>query len=249
MAEAPGELAEARWGRLGPLVAAVLAMLPHVAVILGRAELFYDDHRRFSVPAATLAAEAVCAGKLPAWNPYVGLGRAPAGRSADALPLPRPPPRLRPAAEPRARPALRPPPRRPRRRHGARSCAICASVRRWPSARALPRRVSGPAVSWLTSGPYLITLSFFPWALLAARRLGRGEGTGAPLGVALGLSLLGGTFPARWWAARWRWRCGRARARGRGRGWSGARAGAADRRRHLGAARVVRQPLGARRRG
>src|SRR3954466_13562239 len=56
------------------LLAAGIAIAPHLLVLLGRAELFYDDHRRFSVPLGALAAEAICHGRLPSWNPYGGLG-------------------------------------------------------------------------------------------------------------------------------------------------------------------------------
>jgi hypothetical protein len=193
MAEAPERWSE-RWARLGPLAAAVLAMLPHAAVVFGRAELFYDDHRRFSVPAATLAAEAVCSGTLPALNPYVGLG---VPLLADPQTLSLYPGLLLACALPPS--------------HalgllfvlhlGLLAAGMAALLRDLRVAPALAvgagaaAALSGPAVSWLTSGPYLITLSFFPWALLAARRLGRGEGTGAPLGVALGLAFLGGDVP------------------------------------------------------
>src|SRR5437870_812569 len=70
MSDSEGDRGSWRW----PLLAAALAVAPHLSIILGRAELFYDDHRRFSVPLAMLAAQAICHGQLPAWNPYAGLG-------------------------------------------------------------------------------------------------------------------------------------------------------------------------------
>src|SRR5215207_7657033 len=72
MAEARSPRRTRAW--LWPLLAALVALVPHVLIVIGRAELFYDDHRRFSVPLGALAAQAVCRGELPAWNPYAGLG-------------------------------------------------------------------------------------------------------------------------------------------------------------------------------
>jgi hypothetical protein len=185
-----------RWSRLGPLTAALIALLPHLGVILGRVELFYDDHRRFSVPAGALAAEAVCHGTLPAWNPYVGLG----------VPLLADPQTL--ALYPGLLLACVLPPS-----HalgllfvlhlGVLAAGMAALVRELGAPAALAAGagaavgLAGPAVSWLTSGPYLVTLSFFPWVLLAAWRLGRDGAVPAAvaLAMALGLALLGGDVP------------------------------------------------------
>jgi len=195
MVKAQGDGGRAwRW----PLLAALVAVLPHLPVVLGSAELFHDDHRRFSVPLGALAAEAVCRGELPAWNPYAGLG---APLLADPQTLATYPGLLLACLLPAS--------------HalgllfvlhlavlaaGLAALLVALGVR--PAIAVgvgAAAALCGPAPSWLTSGPYLITLSFFPWVMLAAWRLGQAEAGRIPpavmLGLALGLAVRGGDVP------------------------------------------------------
>ncbi|HEX7597352.1 MAG TPA: hypothetical protein VF518_04000, partial [Polyangia bacterium] len=62
--------------------------------------------------------------------------------------------------------------------------------------------LAGPAPSLLAGPAFLTSLSFFPWILLSARRLGRGQGTAAlGLGASIGLATLGGDVPSTLFAA------------------------------------------------
>ena len=183
-------------------------MAPHLPVIFGGAELYFDDHRRFSVPLGTLAARAVCAGELPAWNPSLGLG----------IPLLADPQTL--ALYPGLLLACWLPASHALGLLFVLHLGILAAGMALlladlggddgqrvggPLAAAVGAVVGlcGPAVSWLTSGPYLVTLAFFPWVLLAARRLGRVDAgdwravgaAAAGLGAALGLAARGGDVP------------------------------------------------------
>jgi hypothetical protein len=194
MTESGGDRGRWRW----PLLAAALALAPHLSVLLGRAELFYDDHRRFSVPLGALAAQALCHGELPAWNPLTGLG---APLLADPQSLALHPGLLLACVLPTS--------------HalgilfvlhlGVLAAGLTAllgalGVRPGIAVGAgAAAALCGPAPSWLTSGPYLITLSSFPWTMLAAWQLGRAEGRRIPqallLALALGLALRGGDIP------------------------------------------------------
>jgi hypothetical protein len=194
MSEPDGNRGGWRW----PLLAAALALAPHLSVMLGRTELFYDDHRRFSVPVAAQAAQAICRGELPAWNPYAGVG-APLLADPQSLAL---------------HPGLRLACLLPVSHalgllfvlHLGLLAAGLTVLLRALGARAgvavgvgAAAALCGPAPSWLTSGPYLITLSFFPWTILAAWRLGQAEKQQIPpallLALALGLALRGGDIP------------------------------------------------------
>jgi hypothetical protein len=57
-----------------PALAALVAALPYAGLALGWSALYYDDSLRFDVPMTSLINGALCSGRLPLWNPYVGVG-------------------------------------------------------------------------------------------------------------------------------------------------------------------------------
>ena len=198
--------------RLGwPALAALVAMLPYLGLALGVSDLYYDDHLRFDVPMTGLVNQALRSGSLPLWNPYVGVG-APLITDASALPVY--PVRVLGCAMPAGQALglllvvqL-----------GVLAAGATVLLRELGALSGLAAgagaalALAGPAPSWLTSPAYLTSLSFFPWTLLYARRLGRGERmAGIGLGVSIGLATLGGDVPGTlfatgagllvWWGA------------------------------------------------
>ena len=61
-------------------------MLPYAGLALGWSGLYYDDSLRFDVPMTGLINEALRSGRLPLWNPYVGMG-TPLISDVSALPV------------------------------------------------------------------------------------------------------------------------------------------------------------------
>ena len=194
-----------------PALAALVAILPYAGLALGWSELYHDDSLRFDVPMTSLINEALCNGRLPLWNPYVGVG-TPLITDPSALPVY--PARILGCALPAGQAlglllviqlgVLAAGATALLRELGALSVLAAAAG----TALAL----AGPAPSWMTSPAYLTSLSFFPWTLLFARRLGSGQSM-APLGlgVSIGLATLGGDVPGTlfataagllvWWGA------------------------------------------------
>ena len=178
-----------------------MAMLPYAGVALGTRALFFDDHLRFDVPMTELINQDLCSGHLPLWNPYLGVG-TPLITDAGALPVY--PGRLLGCGLPPA--------------HalglllvlqlGVLAAGATVLLRELGVRSALAvgggaaLALAGPAPSWLTGAPFLVSLSFFPWILLWARRLGRGQGRAAlGLGASIGLATLGGDVPGTLFAA------------------------------------------------
>ncbi len=171
-------------------------MLPHLGLVLGRAELFYEDHRRFTLPTAELASEALCHGRLPGWNPFAGVGRP--------LLADRPTLALYPGM---ALACVLPPNQAiavllvfQLALLAAGLCGLLLELGVRPPiavGAGAAFALCGPAASWMSSAPCLVTLSFFPWVLLAAHRMGRRSGLGPAvgLGAAIGLGTLGGDVP------------------------------------------------------
>ena len=199
--------------RLGwPALAALVAALPYAGLALGWSALYYDDSLRFDVPMTSLINGALCSGRLPLWNPYVGVGTP---LITDVSSLPVYPARILACALPAGQ-AL-----------GlllliqlgvlaAGATVLLRDLGALPvlaAAAGAALALAGPAPSWLTSPAYLTSLSFFPWTLLFARRLGCGQSVMAPigLGVSVGLATLGGDVPGTlfatavgllvWWGA------------------------------------------------
>ncbi|HEX7597052.1 MAG TPA: hypothetical protein VF518_02495, partial [Polyangia bacterium] len=184
-----------------PALAALMAMLPYAGVALGTRTLFFDDNLRFDVPMAGLISEAVCNGRLPLWNPYEGVGIP---LITDATTLPIFPGRILGCALPAG--------------HalglllvlqlGVLAAGVAVLLRDLDVPHALAAAggaalaLAGPAPSLLAGPAFLTSLSFFPWILLWARRLGRGQGTAAlGLGASIGLATLGGDVPSTLFAA------------------------------------------------
>jgi hypothetical protein len=194
-----------------PALAALIAMLPYAGVALGWSELYYDDSPRFDVPMTGLIDEALCRGRLPLWNPYVGVG-TPLITDVSALPVY--PARILGCWLPAGRAlalllVLQ---------LGVLAAGATALLRELGVLAALAAgagaalALAGPAPSWLTSPAYLTSLSFFPWTLLFARRLGSGQCMALlGLGASVGLATLGGDVPGTlfataaallvWWGA------------------------------------------------
>jgi hypothetical protein len=186
-------------------------MLPYAGLALGISDLYYDDHLRFDVPMTGLINQALRSGHLPLWNPYVGVG-APLITDVSALPVY--PARILGCALPAGQALglllliqL-----------GVLAAGATVLLRELGALSVLAAgagaalALAGPAPSWLTSPAYLTSLSFFPWTLLFARRLGRGESMALiGLGVSIGLATLGGDVPGTlfatgagllvWWGA------------------------------------------------
>ena len=184
-----------------PALAGLLAMLPYLGLALGSSELYYDDSLRFDAPMTGLINQALCSGRLPLWNPYVGVG-TPLITDVSALPVY--PIRVLGCALPAGQAlgllllvqlgVLAAGATALLRELGALSVLAAAAG----AALAL----AGPAPSWLASPAYLTSLSFFPWTLLFARRLGRGESLATMgLGASIGLATLGGDVPGSLFAA------------------------------------------------
>ena len=194
-------------------------MLPYAGLALGTSDLYYDDHLRFDVPMTGLVNQALRSGHLPLWNPYLGVG-TPLLTDVSALPVY--PVRVLGCALPAGQALgllmviqL-----------GILAAGATVLLRELGALSVLAAgagaalALAGPAPSWLASPAYLTSLSFFPWTLLFARRLGRGESTALfGLGASIGLATLGGDVPGTlfaagagllvWWGAcRERWRAG-----------------------------------------
>ncbi|MGA7745353.1 MAG: hypothetical protein ACLP66_02345 [Polyangia bacterium] len=198
--------------RLGwPALAALVAALPYAGLALGWSALYHDDSLRFDVPMTSLINEALCRGRLPLWNPYVGVG-TPLIIDVSALPVY--PARILgcglPAGQALGLLLLI--------QLGVLAAGATALLRdlgvlpALAAAAGAALALAGPAPSWLTSPAYLTSLSFFPWTLLFARRLASGQRL-APigLGASVGLATLGGDVPGTlfatavgllvWWGA------------------------------------------------
>jgi hypothetical protein len=186
-------------------------MLPYAGLALGWSGLYYDDSLRFDVPMTGLINEALRSGRLPLWNPYVGMG-TPLISDVSALPVY--PARilgcLLPAGQALGLLLLI--------QLGVLAAGATALLRDLGALSVLAAAagaalaLAGPAPSWLTSPAYLTSLSLFPWTLLFARRLGSGPSTTfIGLGVSIGLATLGGDVPGTlfatatglpvWWGA------------------------------------------------
>lgn len=184
-----------RQTRIAALVAALLAVAPHVPLLLGTAYLYYEDHARFSTPMLSLAADAICHGRLPLWNPYGGVG---APLMADSQTLAMHPASLIACAL------------APSHALGvivalhlgllaAGTAVVLRALDVHPGIAAgagAACALAGPAPSLMTEAPYLLTLACFPWVVHGALRLARG---GAPaivrLAVWLALAAIGGDVP------------------------------------------------------
>ena len=190
----PGPTEGNRWRTFAAPFAALLAMLPHVGILLGTRELFHDDHFRFTVPLARMVAESLRSGHLPLWNPWVLTGTPLVAERGGMV------------AHPGLWLALL---FEPSHAVGILMVIFLAILAFGTTSLLLALRVrvaiavavggvaamSGPALSYTSNAPYLATLAFFPLALLAALRLARGQG-GVRLGAfALGMAILGGDLP------------------------------------------------------
>lgn len=180
-----------------PLVAALLVLVSHASVLVGHRAFFYEDHLRFSVPLLETAAGELCHGRVPSWNPHEWLGKP---LLTEPVAMAAYPPVYLACVLPAAR---------------ALELVLIVQLAFFAAGVAallidlgvafvlaaacgLALAWAGPAPSLVSVAPYLATLSFFPWVLLAARRLARAERPGAPgvaLGLAVGLATLAGDVP------------------------------------------------------
>jgi len=186
-----GKVAGYRWA---PLWAALLAIAPFLGVLLGRSEFFFDDHFRFSMPIAGLFAESMRAGHLPLWNPWIQTGTPLISERGSMI------------AHPGLFLALLMP-----ASHAVGTLMVLLLGVLAAGATALLQALSvrtvlaigvggaiglsGPALSYTSSAPFLATLAFWPLVILAALRLAGGKGSVAGGGLALGMALLGGDLP------------------------------------------------------
>jgi hypothetical protein len=169
-------------------------MAPFVSVLTGRAELYFDDHFRFSAPIAGLVAESVRAGHLPLWNPWTQTGTPLLAERGGMV------------CHPGMLLALF---FSPSHAVGI-LMVLCLGVLAAGSTallRALSVRpvlaiaagaaigLSGPALSYTSAAPFLATLAFWPLVLLSALRLAAGRGSVLVAGASLGMALLGGDLP------------------------------------------------------
>jgi hypothetical protein len=180
--------------RLAPLWAALVAMAPFVSVLTGGSEFFHDDHFRFSTPLAGMFAEAIRAGHLPLWNPWILTGTPLLSERGSML------------AHPGMFLALVMAPS-----HAVGTLLVLLLGVLAAGATALLRALGvraglavalgaacglgGPALSYTGNAPFLATLAFWPLILLAALRLAAGGKAVWHGGVALGMALLGGDLP------------------------------------------------------
>ena len=180
--------------RLLPLWAALAAMAPFFGVLTGRTEFYHDDFFRFTTPIATMFADAVRAGHLPLWNPWVLTGTPLVAERGSMI------------AHPGMLLALVMAPS-----HAVGTLMVLLLGVLAAGATALLRALAvrpvlalgvgaalglcGPAVSYTGNPPFLGTLACWPLVLLAALRLARGKGSVWGGGLALGMALLGGDLP------------------------------------------------------
>ena len=190
--EAVGREPSAR--RLAPLWAALLAMAPFFAVVVGRSEFYYDDHFRFSTPIAGMFADAVRGHHLPLWNPFILTGTPLVAERGSMI------------SHPGMLLALV---MEPSHAVGTLMVLLLGVLAAGSTSllRALGVRtvlavgvgaavgLCGPALSYTSNAPFLGTLAFWPLILLSALRLASGKGSVWGGGLALGMALLGGDLP------------------------------------------------------
>ena len=169
-------------------------MAPFLSVVCGNTEFYFDDHFRFSTPIAALVAEALRAGHLPLWNPWIQTGLPLVAERGGMV------------CHPGMLLALV---LSPSHAVGTLMVALLGVLAAGSTAllRALSVRtvlaigvgaaigLCGPALSYTSSAPYLATLAFWPLVLLSAVRLARGGESMVGGGLALGMALLGGDLP------------------------------------------------------
>jgi hypothetical protein len=177
------------------LWAAVLAMAPLSSVLVGRREFYFDDHFLYATPIAQLFAEAMRAGHLPLWNPWILTGTPLISMWGSMV------------AHPGMLLALW---LSPSHAIGTIVVLLLGVLAAGSTAllQALSVRtvlaigagaaigLSGPALSYTSAAAFLATLAFWPLVLLSALRLA--EGTKSAVlggGLALGMALLGGDLP------------------------------------------------------
>lgn len=167
-------------------------MAPHIGVLLGLTWLYFDDNSRFHAPLLGLAAEELRAGRLPLWNPYIGLGNPLLAERGSLLAYPVVwlaclvhPTHALGAVLVVQMGVL-----------AAGGAALLRDLDALPATAATGGAalgLCGPVVSWFDTSPYLVTLSYLPLVLLHARRMASGvRGSSVALGLCGGLALLGG---------------------------------------------------------
>jgi hypothetical protein len=180
--------------RLAPLLPALVVMAVFAPVLGGGTEFYFEDHVRFSSPIAAMFAEAIRAGHLPLWNPWILTGTPLVAERGSMV------------AHPGMWLALL---MTPSHAVGTLMVLLLAALAAGSTGllRALGVRpilavaigaaigLCGPALSCTTLGPYLGTLACWPFVLWSAVRLARGHGSPWEGGLALGLALLGGDLP------------------------------------------------------